>query len=246
MIESNPLNILVEQELTYHQLIEKIKSQKSNLKLKDVTQEFINSDTNEQSTEDNKVSFKLEFIETENPQTLDEYFNNFYVKKQEDIYKLINGDIKKIKIFDFFKTELNKQRIKIEPKLSFKIMPNLLYGEQGEEKTELTCIKIEIPFEGDLLNWQYFNLLEIIPKSENINIMTQFHSVSQFLFEAEVVIESKHLEYAIRKLKERIFSEEKRILAEYNKFLNIAFSRIEKQFNKSELIHATLFSDIND
>lgn len=251
-------NVLAQQGFTYEQLMAKVKLECKNLKLKEV--EVIDNQATSvpiriESVESGDVEasakveqeqpaqpiFKPEFEKHEEATTIDEYLHNFYCDKENDIHKLLNNNIDFIKTVEFFKAELNIVKIKIEKGFGLEVFPNLVVETPDKDVKDLTCIKIDIPFTGDIENLKYFNLLEIIPKEKNIKFISQFHTSKPNTLEAEIIIESEHIEYMIVQLKERIISEEKRIQNKYDEFLNIVKKRIEAQFNKAEKIKRILF-----
>lgn len=187
-------------------------------------------------------TFKPQFQINDNPENLQDFLKNFYALKQNEIHVIINSGRSSFHTQDFFQREMDKIKLVIENDFNVSIRPNLIFEEQGKESKELTCIQISIPFEGDVKNWRYMNLLEIIPKSENINVICQFNQTESKLFEAEIVIDSNHIEYMIKKFKQRIFEEEQKLNQEYAIFLQSSFNEIEKQQKKSEMIQKTLFN----
>ncbi len=251
-------NVLARQGFTYEQLMEKVKLESENLKLKEV--EAIDNqatstpvhiekfrDENVETTAKFELEqppqpiFKPEFEKHQEAKTIDEYLHNFYCDKENDIHKLLNNNIDFIKTIEFLKSELNNVKIRIEKELGLEVFPNLVVETPDKDIKDLTCIKIDIPFLGDIENLKYFNLLEIIPKEDNIKFISQFHTSKPNTLEAEIIIESEHIEYMVIQLKERIFNEEKRIHDKYDEFLNIVKKRIEAQFNKAEKIKRILF-----
>lgn len=251
-------NVLAQQGFTYEQLMAKVKLECENLKLKDVeaidnqatsTPIRIETVENEDVRASAKVEqeqpaqpiFKPEFEKHQEAKTIDEYLHNFYCDKENDIHKLLNNNIDYVKIVEFFKAELNIVKIRFEKEFSLEIFPNLVVETPDRDVKHLTCIKIDIPFIGDIENFKYFNFLEIIPKEKNIKFISQFHTSKPNKLEAEIIIESEHIEYMIIQLKARILSEEKRIQDKYDEFLKIVKKKIELQFNKAEKIKRILF-----
>lgn len=241
----NSVSFIDNAKFTQEQLFAKIKRSNPQARLIQYPSELMNfkqTSVHIETEETPQPKFSAQFESISEPDNLQDFLKNFYISKQNEIHVIINSGRSNLRTQEFFERELDKIKLSIEPNFNVELKPNILLIEEGQEPKELTCIQISIPFEGDVKNWKYVNLLEIVPKNKNIKMICQFNQTESKLFNAEIVVDSNHIEYAMKKLKSRIFNEEKRINQEYQTFLNFAFSEIDKQFKKSELIHQSLFS----